>query len=121
MEPFNENGPAARHAQRAHDIEAVTGEAALRFETPFAAALRAHAEVGYGAFLSYSGDVATALVDNPARPLGVEVEEPGRGLMLDVGLDGAVFGGVELGAAYRGRFGDGSDSHAALLTLSLRR
>lgn len=121
VESFGENGPAARHAVSEHKIEAVAGEASLRYDTPFGSRLRGHVEAGYGAFLDYNGDVEVALVDNPARPLSTTVEEPGRGALLDVGVSGEVFGGAQLGLSYRGRFDDGSDSHAALLTIAIRR
>ena len=120
VDPYNEQGFAARHAVRAREVSAVGAEAAVRLDTMLAG-LDTYLEGGYGDYLSYDGDVETALVDNPAQPIAVSVDAPGRGFMLNVGADGEVFGGWSLGAAYRGRFDAGSDSHAALLTLKLRR
>lgn len=121
VEAFEEDGPAARHAVSEHQIEAVLGEASVRFETPLGARLTGHAEAGYGAFFSYDGDVEVGLVDNTARRLGTEVDDPGQGFLLDLGVQGQVLGHVQLGVAYRGRFDEDSDSHAALLTLAVRR
>jgi outer membrane lipase/esterase len=120
VDPYGEDGPIARHAVQAREVETVAAEAALRFEAPLGG-FASHLEAGYGDFLSYDGDVTTALVDNPARPITLSIEEPGRGFLLNTGLRGRVMGGWELGAGYRGRFDDGSDSHAALVSLTLRQ
>jgi outer membrane lipase/esterase len=119
VDPYNEQGFSARHAVRAREVEAVGAEAAIRLDTRLAG-FDAHLEAGYGDYLSYDGDVATALVDNPAKPIAVSVDAPGRGLLLNAGLEGEVFGGWSLGAAYRGRLDESSDSHAAVLSLTLR-
>ncbi|MDP8917133.1 MAG: SGNH/GDSL hydrolase family protein [Pseudomonadota bacterium] len=121
VESFNENGPVARQAHGRHEIEAVGGEASLRFEPEFGGGYKGHIEAGYGDFLSYDGDVQTALVDNTARALVTEVEDPGRGAILDAGVRGPLIAGLELGVSYRGRFDDGSSNHAAMLTVSVRR
>jgi outer membrane lipase/esterase len=120
VDPYNEQGFSARHAVRAREVEAVGAEAALRLDTRLAG-LEANVEAGYGDYLSYDGDVETALVDNPAKPISVSVDAPGRGFLLNGGVQGQAFGGWWVGAAYRGRFDEGSDSHAALLSLTLRR
>jgi outer membrane lipase/esterase len=123
VDAFSENGPAARHAVREQDLNAVLGEAAVRIETPLAANGRilAHIEGGYGEFLSYDGDVATALSDNPARPLVSQIDELGRGLVLDAGLHGQVVEGVYVGLSYRARYSDEHDSHQARVSISYRR
>ncbi len=121
VEAFSENGPAARHAIRRHDIEAAAAEAALRLESPLGGGrFRAHLEGGYGDFFDYDGAVAVALADNPARPIETEVDAPGRGALLKAGVEGQVFGGLQLGLAYHGRFDGGSDNHAARLSLTYR-
>jgi outer membrane lipase/esterase len=119
VDPFNENGASARHAHRAVDVEALTGEAALRYETDLGR-FRAHLEGGYAELLSYDGDVFTALVDNPARPLGREIDEPGRGALLKAGLTGEIAPGLNLGVSYHGQFDDSRDGHAARLTVTYR-
>jgi outer membrane lipase/esterase len=121
VDRFTENGAAARHAVEEHEIEAVTGELALRLEAPMAGGrLRGHLEGGYAEFLSYDGDVGTGLVENTARVLRREVAEPGRGALLRAGLTGEIGGGVRLGLSYRGQFDEARDGHAAALTLSYR-
>ena len=123
VDAFSENGPAARHAVREQDLNAVLGEASVRLETPLGAAglVQAHLEGGYGDFLSYDSEVATALADNPARPLVSEVGELSRGVLLDAGLHGRIGEGVHLGLSYRARYSDGHDSHQARLSVSYRR
>jgi outer membrane lipase/esterase len=121
VEAYGENGPGARHAHSEHLIEAVAGEASLRYEPSFGGGYRGHLEAGYGDFLSYEGDVETALVENTARALAARVDDPGRGVILDAGVRGPLIAGLELGLNYRGRFDDGSDSHAAMLRVTTRR
>jgi outer membrane lipase/esterase len=122
VEAFNENGPAARHAVREHDIEAAAGEASVRLETPLVGGgrFRWHIEGGYGDFFDYDGDIAVALANNPAKPIGTELDAPGRGAILKAGLHGEIFEGVRLGLGYQGRFDDAHDSHTARLTISYR-
>ena len=121
VDAFSENGPAARHAVRRHDIEAAAAEVALRLETPLGGGrFRGHVEGGYGDFFDYDGPVAVALANNPARPIETDVDAPGRGALLKAGVEGQVLGGLQLGLAYHGRFDEGSDSHAARLSLTYR-
>jgi outer membrane lipase/esterase len=122
VDAFSENGPAARHAVREQDLNAVLGEAAVRLELPLGSGrFAAHLEGGYGDFLSYDGDVATALADNPARPLVSQIDELGRGVVFDAGLHGQVVEGVHLGLSYRARYSDAHDSHQARVSISYRR
>lgn len=121
VEAFSENGPAARHATREHDIEALGADVAVRLETPVAdGRFRTHLEAGYGELFDYDGEVGTALADNPARPILRGVEAPGRGPTLKAGLSGEVFGGVQVGVGYQGRLGETHDSHAARIVFSYR-
>lgn len=122
VDPFSENGPAARHAVAEQDVNAVLAEASVRLEAPLTLgrALRAHIEGGYRDFVSYDGDVTTALADNPARPLTSRIEEPGRGLLVDAGLHGELARGVRLGLSYRARFSDDYEDHAAHLSITYR-
>jgi len=121
VDSYEEVGFSARHAVAAREVEAFGAEASVRLEAELGSQLTGHLEGGYGDYLSYDGDAAIALVDNPAKPLTISPEDPGRGFLVDAGVDGRVFGGWQLGVAYRGRFDDGSQSHAALLKLNLRR
>jgi outer membrane lipase/esterase len=120
VDPYNEEGFSARHAIAAREVEATGAEASVRLDVPFMG-LNGRLEAGYGDYLSYDGDVAVALVNNPAKPIVTSVDAPGRGMLVNAGLEGRVFGGWGLGLGYRGRFDEGSDSHAALLSLTLRR
>ena len=120
VDPYNEDGFSARHAIAAREVEATGAEASVRIDLPLAG-LNARLEAGYGDYLSYDGDVAVALVNNPAKPIVTSVDAPGRGVLVNAGVEGQVFGGWGLGLGYRGRFDEGSDSHAALLSLTLRR
>ena len=122
VDAFSENGPAARHAVAEQDLNAVLAEASVRIDTPLdgAGRLRGHIEGGYGDFVSYDGDVSTALADNPARPLTSRIDQPGRGLLLDAGLHGEIARGVQLGVSYRARYSDEHDDHAAHLTVTYR-
>jgi outer membrane lipase/esterase len=122
VDAFSENGPAARHAVAEQDLNAVLAEASVRLDTPLdrAGRLRGHIEGGYGDFVSYDGDVSTALVNNPARPLTSRIDQPGRGLLLDAGLHGEIARGVQLGVSYRARYSDEHEDHAAHLTVTYR-
>jgi outer membrane lipase/esterase len=120
VDPYNEEGFSARHAIAAREVEAVGAEGSVRIDLPLAG-LQGHLEAGYGDYLSYDGDVAVALVNNPARPITTSVDAPGRGMLVNAGVQGQVFGGWGLGVGYRGRFDEGSDSHAAMLSLTMRR
>lgn len=121
VDAFSENGASARHAQREQDLDAVLGEASVRVGSPFAGdRFAGWIEAGYGDFLSYDGDVATALVDNPARPLTSEIDELGRGALLKLGADGEIVPGLRLGLSYSGRYSDEHDSRQARLTVTYR-
>jgi outer membrane lipase/esterase len=121
VDAYEEVGSAARQAIAARQVEALGAEASVRVEAPIGSAFKGHVEAGYGDYVSYDGDVAVALVDNPAKPFVISEDGPGRGFLVAAGVEGQVFGGWGLGVSYRGRFDEGSDSHAALLTLALRR
>ena len=98
-----------------HDrqIDAVTAEASIRFESGVGEGMGAFLELGYRDNLEYDADDVTAsLADNPALPLSTEVGEADGGTgMVDAGFNARVTDHISLGVAYRGRFGDDLESH----------
>jgi uncharacterized protein with beta-barrel porin domain len=120
VDGHEEQGAGARHRLAERSVGGVSGELAVRAEAGLSQGIRVHGEIGYREWLASDfDDVRVSLVDNPARELSVESEGEG-GVLLDLGVGGPVAGRWTFDASYRGRLGDVEDSHAALLSVSMR-
>ena len=118
---YQEDGPGARHSIAERTVSGVSGEISLRAETALSQGVRAHAELGYRDWLASSfEDLRVSLVDNTANELAVDRDSAGGAALVDVGVSAPVMGRFELGASYRGRIGDEQESHAGLLSLTMR-
>ncbi|HEX8570815.1 MAG TPA: SGNH/GDSL hydrolase family protein [Caulobacteraceae bacterium] len=120
VEGYEETGPGARHRIAEREVGGLAGEIALRAESELSQAVRIHGEIGYRDWLASDfDDVRVSLVDNPANELSAHGHEDGGSLLLDAGLS-MPLGGFTVGAGYRGRVSDSSQSHAGLLSISMR-
>ena len=120
-ESFQEDGPGARHRLEERTVGGVSGEIALRAEAELSQGVRVFGEVGYRDWLTSSfEDLQVSLVDNTANTLAVESDTAEGAMLVDVGVSGMVMGRFRVGAGYRGRLGDRTESHAGLLSVSVR-
>ena len=118
---FQEDGPGARQSIAERTVGGVSGEIALRAETALSEGVQVHAELGYREWLSGGfDDLRVSLVDNTANELAVDSGAAAGAALMDLGVSAPVMGRFRLGAAYRGRMGDEHESHAGLLSLSMR-
>lgn len=122
VEGYTEDGPMVRQVIHDRTIEAVTAEAAIRFEGDLGSNIHAFLEAGYRDNLDYSADDVTAsLADNPALPLSTQIGEADGGMgMVDAGLAADLAENISVGVGYRGRMGDQLDSHMGRLSVNLR-
>ncbi|NEX93701.1 autotransporter domain-containing protein [Caulobacter sp. 17J65-9] len=122
VDGYSEEGSVARHEIGEREVSAVSAEASVLFAGDLSERFGATFEVGYRDYLKYSGDdVSVGLVDNPAHTLFRSVEEPDGGVvMLDAGVNGTVGDNIGVRVGYRGRFGDGFDSHTGGVNITFK-
>jgi outer membrane lipase/esterase len=121
VDGFTEQGAAAQYDYASRNVEAISGEVALRLEGALSPSFGFFAEAGYRDTLDdRSDDVVIGLANNPATPLGTAVEDPfaSQGL-LNLGIEGRMFERVQVSIGYRGRFGGDIDSHGGGIKFTL--
>jgi len=121
VDGYSEDGPMARQLIDERRVDALAGQISLRYDHRLGDTLSGYVEGGYRDYFSYDGDAVSAgLVDNPARRLLTEVDEPDDGVgLINAGLSGTFAERFTVSASYRGRFGDGYESNTGRLAIGM--
>lgn len=119
VDDFFEAGPVADYAYSGRDLEAVTGEVALRLEHA-TERVQMYVEGGWRDTLSDSSDdMRTGIQGNTARVLAQTVDLPfGSQGLVSAGLSGRIGEKLSVGVGYSGRFGSDFHSHQGGVRLS---